>query len=58
MESILTKKKEGGLDASITSYPKQAHGFSLRGNTGDAAVAQAANTAFDAGKSFLDKHLK
>jgi hypothetical protein len=58
IESILSKKASSGLDASITSYPKQAHGFSLRGDTGDAAVAPAANTAFGAGKAFLDKHLK
>lgn len=55
IEEILAKKK----DATITNYPKQAHGFSLRGDTaGDAAVAQAANTAFDAGRAFLDKYLK
>jgi hypothetical protein len=58
VESILSKKASSGLDASITSYPKQAHGFSLRGDTGDATVAAAANTAFGAGKAFLDKHLK
>lgn len=58
VESILNKKKAAGLDASITNYPKQAHGFSLRGNSADASVAQAATTAFDAGRAFLDKHLK
>lgn len=58
VESILNKKKVAGLDASITNYPKQAHGFSLRGDSSDASVAQAATTAFDAGRAFLDKHLK
>ena len=58
IESIVSKKASSGLDASITSYPKQAHGFSLRGDTGEATVAAAANTAFEAGKAFLDKHLK
>lgn len=58
VESILNKKKAAGQDATITNYPQQAHGFSLRGDATDKAVAQAANTAFDAGKTFLDKHLK
>lgn len=58
VKTILDKKKAGGLDASIVSYPKQAHGFSLRGDSSDATVAQAATTAFDAGRSFLDKYLK
>jgi hypothetical protein len=58
VDSILSKKRAGGLDASITAYPKQAHGFSLRGNSSDASVTAAANTAFDAGRAFLDKHLK
>jgi hypothetical protein len=57
-ESILGRKRAGGLDATIVNYPGQAHGFSLRGNSNDTAVAQAATTAFDAGKTFLDKHLK
>ena len=58
IESVLSRKASGGLDASITSYPKQAHGFSLRGDATDAAVAQAASSAFGAGRAFLDKHLK
>jgi hypothetical protein len=58
IESVLLKKKSSGLDATITSYPQQAHGFSLRGDAGEATVAAAANTAFGAGKAFLDKHLK
>lgn len=54
---MLARKRAGGLDAAITAYPGQAHGFSLRGQQGDAKVREASDTAFKAGLEFLDKHL-
>lgn len=58
IDGVLAAKRASGLDASIKSFPKQGHGFSLRGDASDPAVARAANAAFDEGLAFLNKHLK
>jgi hypothetical protein len=57
IEAVLAAKRTAGQAASITSFPKQAHGFALRGDSTDAMVAQAASTAFSEGVKLLDKHL-
>lgn len=57
IEGILATKAKAGLPASITSYPGQAHGFSLRSGAGNATTTAAADKAFAEGAAFLKKHL-
>eukprot|EP00878_Enallax_costatus_P000565 GHUV01000663.1.p1 GENE.GHUV01000663.1~~GHUV01000663.1.p1 ORF type:complete len:286 (+),score=54.47 GHUV01000663.1:126-983(+) len=55
-KTIIDAKRAKGLDASMTFYPKMAHGFAMRGGS-DAAVTTAATNAFQTGAAFLKKHL-
>eukprot|EP00775_Hariotina_reticulata_P004690 gene4690-4942_t len=57
IQGILKQKASKGIDASITSFPGQPHGFSLRGDSSEAATAKAATAAFENGVEFKKKHL-
>lgn len=50
-------KRKKGIDANIKFYPDMNHGYSLRGDSNDPAVAAAANAAFQADLAFLKKYL-
>lgn len=57
VQQVLAAKQAMGLDANITYFPGQAHGFALRGNDADPAVAAAARDAVTRAVAFLHKHL-
>lgn len=56
IKEILADKASKGLDTHITYYPKQPHGYSLRGGS-DPATVKDATAAFNAGAEFFKKHL-
>lgn len=56
IKSILEGKAAQGVDAEITYYPNQPHGYSLRGGSNPNAT-ESATLAFDAGVAFFRKHL-
>lgn len=56
IKAVLADKAAKGLDASITYYSKQPHGYSLRAAT-DPLAAPSASAAFVAGANFFKKNL-
>lgn len=56
VQAMLADKRAQGLDAQLTYYPGQPHGYSLRGGS-DPNATESATAAFNAGAAFLQKHL-